>query len=127
MHYSFYRNLIIMSRNKLHAPEKYGRANIAGMNIKRIRMSNFPELSQNGLASQVQLEGIPMTKNAVQRMEAGLGAINDIQLLAFAKVLKVDVKELLDESIYQNPPVNYDEEKGPFGNLEVAVKKQDYK
>ena len=88
---------------------------------------NFPELSQNGLATQVQLEGIPMTKNAVQRMEAGLGAINDIQLLAFAKVLKVDVKELLDESIYQNPSINYDDEKEPSGELEVATKKQDYK
>ncbi len=118
MHYSFYRNLIIMSRKKLHAPVKYGRANIAGMNIKKIRMKKFPDLSQNGLAALVQLEGIPMTKNTVQRMEAGLGAINDIQLKAFAKVLKVDVKELLDESIYK-------EDKN-FGLHQAANKEPDY-
>ncbi|MCR4578874.1 MAG: helix-turn-helix transcriptional regulator [Treponema sp.] len=115
-----------MSRKKIHAPVKYGRLNIAGLNIKKFRCQKIPTLSQNGLAALVQLEGIPMTKNTVQRIEAGAGAVNDIQLKVFAKVLSVSIEELLDESLYQNNPEIYDNKKDAQ-NLAVAIKKSSYK
>ena len=138
-----------MARNKIRAPIRNGRLNIAGLNIKNIRTKKFPELSQNGLAALVQLQGITMTKNTVQRMEAGEGAINDIQLKAFANALEVSVEVLLDETVYQNqsqsqsqnqsqneqitqPNVNTNSSSGTggssdkFGNLEVAEKTPDY-
>ena len=117
-----------MPRKKIHAPVKYGRQNIAGMNIKKFRKEKFSDLSQNKLAAMVQLAGLPMTKNTVQRMEAGLGTINDIQLAVFAKVLQVSVEDLLDESIYLNdkikeeklsPSLQYTQENT---GLEVAEK-----
>ena len=114
-----------MPRKKIHAPVRNGRLNVAGLNIRKIRREKFPGMSQNELATRIQLEGISMTKNAVQRMEAGEGSINDIQLMTFAKVLGVTVEELLDESIYQlhsKPGAAPDK----FGNLEVAEKNPGY-
>ena len=114
-----------MKRKKIHAPEKYGRLNIAGLNIRKIRKEKFPEMSQNDLSALVQLEGVPMSKNTIQRMESGIGAINDIQLLIFAKVLNVSVQELLDETIYQNNSTEtYKQEETP---LYAANKQQNYK
>ena len=120
-----------MSRKKIHVPIKNGRANIAGMNIKKIRLAKNPELSQNGLATLIQLEGIPMTKNTVQRMEAGQGTINDIQLVAFAKVLKVDVKALLDESVYKSDchseEVHYPPYSENENTISAATQEPEYK
>ena len=119
-----------MARNKICAPIRNGRLNIAGLNIKKIRMEKFPELSQNGLAALVQLEGIPMTKNTVQRMEAGEGTINDIQLTVFAKVLGVPVEELLDESIYSRQAhsnAGYIQDSDDTENLKIAEDSPDYR
>lgn len=104
-----------MQKKKLTMPKKYNRVNIAGLNIKKIRTERFPGLSQNGLATQLQLNGIAITKNTIQRMEAGLCAINDIQLIAIAQILQTTVEQLLDETPYQ---VNYSSE--PEYTMNVA-------
>ena len=72
-------------------------------------------MSQNGLAAQLQLKGITITKNTIQRMEAGLCAINDIQLVAIAEVLHVSIDKLLDETSYQ---IKYPTEENP--NKKIA-------
>ena len=69
--------------------------NLCGQNIKRIRLSITPRLSQRGLADKLQLEGIDLDKNAIQRIESGQRFVTDIELLAFSKVLKVSLEELL--------------------------------
>lgn len=115
-----------MGRNKTGAPVKYGRVNIAGLNIRKIRIEKFPTLSQNGLAAMIQLAGLPMTKNTVQRMEAGEGTINDIQLKVFAQVLDVPVSELLDESIYEANAYYGDSKYSDYGGLNVAGRQPDY-
>ena len=101
-------------KNKTTMPKKYNRVNIAGLNIKRIRTTNFPNMSQNGLAAQLQLKGILITKNTIQRMEAGLCAINGIQLVAIAEVLHVTIDKLLDETSYQ---IKYPTEENPNKNV----------
>lgn len=42
--------------------------NISGENIARIRKSKNPQLSQRALADKLQLFGIDVDKNAVQRI-----------------------------------------------------------
>lgn len=69
--------------------------NLCGSNIKHIRLSINPRLSQRGLADKLQLEGIDLDKNAIQRIESGQRFVTDIELLAFSKVLKVSLEELL--------------------------------
>lgn len=69
--------------------------NISGKNIKRIRLEQMPRLSQRALADKLQIQGIDLDKNAVQRIECGQRFITDIELLAFSKVLNVSLDVLL--------------------------------
>lgn len=52
--------------------------------------------SQNKLASMLQLEGIDLDKNAIQRIESGQRAVIDLELKALAKVLGTTTDDLLD-------------------------------
>lgn len=74
-----------------------GRNNISGNNIARIRKGLCPKVSQRLLADKMQLEGIELDKNAIQRIESGARFITDIELKTFAKVLDVSYEELLEE------------------------------
>ena len=70
---------------------------LTGRNIKKYRemMSSVP--SQRGLAELLQLEGLDIDKNAVQRMESGQRFVTDIELRVIARVLGVSYSDLLDK------------------------------
>ena len=72
------------------------RNNIAGTNIMRIRQEMYPGMSQRKLADMMQLAGIDLNKNAIQRIESGERFITDIELLAFSEVLNVPLTKLLN-------------------------------
>lgn len=72
--------------------------NICGSNIKKYRSLITPHLSQRGLADKLQLEGIDLDKNAIQRIESGQRFVTDIELLALSRVLKVSLDDLLNTS-----------------------------
>ena len=69
--------------------------NRSGANIARIRKSKNPVVSQRALADKMQLHGIDIDKNAIQRIENGKRFVTDIELVILAKVLEVSVLELL--------------------------------
>ena len=46
----------------------------------------------------VQLEGLDLDKNAIQRIECGKRFVTDIELKIFAQVLKTTTDELLSAS-----------------------------
>jgi transcriptional regulator with XRE-family HTH domain len=70
--------------------------NIAGKNIAKIRKEITPVMSQRALADKMQLFGIDLDKNAIQRIECGKRFITDIELLAFSKVLNTSLEKLLE-------------------------------
>ena len=70
--------------------------NIAGKNIAKIRKEIKPVMSQRALAGKMQLFGIDLDKNAIQRIECGKRFITDIELLAFSKVLSTSLETLLE-------------------------------
>ena len=51
--------------------------------------------SQRELADALQLAGLDVDKNAIQRIEAGKRFVTDIELVYLAKVLDVSVNVLL--------------------------------
>ncbi len=53
------------------------------------------KISQRMLADLLQLDGLDIDKNAVQRIECGKRFVTDIELVHLAKVLKRSVSELL--------------------------------
>lgn len=68
--------------------------NICGDAIARMRKE--ARLSQNKLATQLQLQGLSIDKNAVQRIEAGKRFVTDIELYYFALLFHVPLEQLLD-------------------------------
>ena len=71
-----------------------GKNNISGSNIARIRKGLHPKVSQRLLADKMQLEGIELDKNAIQRMESGKRFITDIEILAICKTFNITPNEL---------------------------------
>ena len=52
------------------------------------------KISQRKLADLLQINGLNVDKNAVQRMESGQRFITDIELLYISKVLNKTLNEL---------------------------------
>ena len=72
---------------------KDGSNNICGKKISLLRKEL--NISQRLLADKLQLAGIDIDKNAVQRIESGKRFVTDIELKSIAKVFDITVDELL--------------------------------
>ncbi len=71
---------------------KDGKNNICGTQITRFRKEL--KLSQRALADKLQLIGLDVDKNAIQRMESGQRFITDIELQYLASALGKTVADL---------------------------------
>ena len=76
---------------------KDGRNNLCGEKIAQLRKQMIPKVSQRALADMLQITGLDLDKNAIQRIESGKRFVTDIELLAFASVFGVEIGSLLDE------------------------------
>ena len=72
-----------------------GRNNICGENVYALRKLCVPKMSQRILAEKLQINGIDVDKNAIQRIESGERFVTDIELAVLAKIFDVTVDELL--------------------------------
>ena len=69
--------------------------NLCGENIRKLRLSHPTKLSQRALADKMQLIGIDIDKNAIQRIECGKRFVTDIELKAFSEIFEVGLDELI--------------------------------
>lgn len=70
-----------------------GYNNLCGKKIAAVRKQQGK--SQRQLADVLQLAGLDVDKNAIQRIEAGKRFVTDIELVYFASVLNLSLDELL--------------------------------
>ncbi len=77
---------------------KSGRNNLCGEKLAAFRKEL--KVSQRKFADRLQLAGLDVDKNAVQRMESGQRFITDIELLYIARVLNKKVAELFPDEEY---------------------------
>lgn len=70
-----------------------GKNNICGTQIAKYRKTM--KKSQRQFADMLQLAGLDIDKNAIQRIEAGKRFVTDIELMFFAKILSVSYEQLL--------------------------------
>lgn len=82
---------IFMYKNKSFNGEN----NICGQKIAMLRKQLSPKVSQRAFADKLQLKGIDLDKNAIQRIECGKRFVTDIELKAFAQILNTTADELL--------------------------------
>ena len=74
-----------------------GKNNVCGVNIYKYRKELG--ISQRELADRLQLSGLDIDKNAVQRMESGQRFITDIEVVCIAKVLGCGYADLLGKQL----------------------------
>ncbi len=74
-----------------------GLNNICGKNIK-IRRKEMG-ISQRELADKLQIAGLDLDKNAIQRIECGKRFVTDIEIKTIALILKLTYEEILKEEI----------------------------
>lgn len=67
--------------------------NVCGERVAKFR--TVMKISQRELADRLQLVGIDMDKNAIQRIEAGKRFVTDIELIGLCQVLGKSFEELL--------------------------------
>lgn len=72
-----------------------GKNNICGINISNKRCQIG--ISQRELADRLQILGLDIDKNAIQRIEAGKRFVTDIELIKLSKVLELSLDELLEQ------------------------------
>ena len=72
-----------------------GLNNVCGKNITTFRKSL--KISQRQLADMLQLNGLDVDKNAIQRIECGKRFVTDIELIVISRVLNISFNELLSE------------------------------
>ena len=72
-----------------------GRNTLCGLRVAEYRKKL--NKSQRELADALQLSGLDVDKNAVQRIEAGKRFVTDIELVHLSKVLNVSYEKLLEE------------------------------
>ena len=70
-----------------------GRNNLCGEQVARMRTAMH--ISQRELADRLQLVGLDVDKNAVQRIEAGKRFVTDIELAALGRVFGCTLDALL--------------------------------
>ncbi len=73
-----------------------GANNICGEKIKKIRETLPGRPSQRAFADMLQIAGLDLDKNAVQRIESGKRFVTDIELKVIAKILNASYADLLD-------------------------------
>lgn len=83
-----------MYKNK----SSHGSNNLCGSKLQFLRKQLIPKVSQRALADKLQLEGLDLDKNAIQRIECGKRFVTDIELKAFARILNTTADDLLDDS-----------------------------
>lgn len=81
-----------MFKNK----SKSGKNNICGEKVCFLRKQQIPKMSQRMLAEKLQLRGIDVDKNAIQRIESGERFVTDIEIKVLAEIFDISIDSLLE-------------------------------
>ena len=60
-----------------------------------MRIAKKPKYISKSFADKLQLLGLDIDKNAIQRIECGKRFVTDIELVAIAKALEISIDDLL--------------------------------
>jgi transcriptional regulator with XRE-family HTH domain len=72
------------------------RKNIVGSRVRMARKEL--KITQMELAAQLQLLGITIDRSGIAKLESGRRPASDVEIVAIAKVLKVTIPWLFEES-----------------------------
>ena len=71
--------------------------NIVGARVCQARKATKPPITQIDLVARLQLLGVMIDQSTLSKIESEQRPVTDIEVVAFAKALKVSVAWLLEE------------------------------
>lgn len=74
-----------------------GKLNVIGYKIKEYRIKN--NMTQKELTEKLQLLGIDINKNSLQKIERRDRVIKEYELAAFSQIFNVSTDELLSDCV----------------------------
>ncbi len=74
-----------------------GRNNVCGEVVRRLRTEGTQKFSQRMVAEKMQLQGVDVDKNAIQRIESGQRFVTDIELQALSRIFNVSYDVLMGD------------------------------
>ena len=77
--------------------QEYGKANMVGRNIERLRKARG--IKQKDFIAQIQVMGCDMNPTSFSKLEGQIRSATDREIYVIAKLLRVQIEELFtDES-----------------------------
>jgi len=73
------------------------RKNIVGERIRAARLSEKPPATQEDVSARLQLHGVTLSASSIGKIENGTRPVTDLQIVAFAKALKVTPEWLIKQ------------------------------
>lgn len=73
-----------------------GTRNIVGNHVRQARKAARPSITQMDLVARLQLLGMAIDQSGLSKIESGQRPVSDVEVVAFAKALKVSVEWLLE-------------------------------
>lgn len=70
-----------------------GKNNVCGLKVAQLRITK--KISQRELADNLQLMGLDVDKNAIQRIEAGKRFVTDIEIVVLSDYFGISADELV--------------------------------
>ena len=74
------------------------RRNIVGNRIRQARKSAKPSITQMDLVARLQVQDIRIDRSGLSKIETGRRPVTDIEVVGFARALKVSVAWLFEET-----------------------------
>ena len=78
-----------------------GKNNLCDETIHNLRKGMTPKMSLCAPAEKLQIEGIDVDKNAIQRIECGKRFVTDIELAKIAKIFGVSCDQLISTDTHK--------------------------
>ncbi len=72
--------------------------NIVGARVQQARKAAKPQITQIDLAARLQILGMRIDQSGVSKIESGRRPVLDIEVISLAKVLRVSVAWLLEDT-----------------------------
>ena len=65
------------------------RKNVVGEKIRAARLAEKPPATQQDLSARLEIHGVSLSASSIGKIENGTRPVTDLQIIAFAKALKV--------------------------------------
>ena len=71
--------------------------NVVGGKIRAARLAESPPATQQDLSARLEVHGVTLSASSIGKIENGTRPVTDLQVIAFAKALKVKPEWLIQQ------------------------------